>query len=115
MRKIMTLAVAIILVLSQACNTKTEANQENTQSDFSDKVIFPLGERGPATNFTGKAYNYGLVANDSIYNTLVGNVYFEKRCKIKLALTSKWTNSNSPRWRGISSIGGSTKTNDEKR
>jgi len=30
-----------------------------------------------ATNFTGKAYNFGLIPSDSTYNTLVGNVYFE--------------------------------------
>ena len=24
------------------------------------------------------AYNFGLVSNDTVYNTLVGNVYFEK-------------------------------------
>ncbi|WP_295125137.1 cupin domain-containing protein [uncultured Chitinophaga sp.] len=39
--------------------------------------IFPKGEAGPAANFTGKAWNTGLVAADSTYSTLVGNVYFE--------------------------------------
>ena len=39
--------------------------------------IFPKGEKGPAENFTGNAWNTPLVGNDSIYNTLVGNVYFE--------------------------------------
>ncbi len=34
-----------------------------------------------AANFTGNAYNIGLVANDSTYNTLVGNVYFEKNAR----------------------------------
>lgn len=42
-----------------------------------EQLIFPKGQLGPSTNFTGKAYNFGLVANDSVYNTLVGNVYFE--------------------------------------
>lgn len=41
------------------------------------EAIFPQGELGPADHFTGKAYNLGLVPNDSTYNTLVGNVYFE--------------------------------------
>lgn len=36
-----------------------------------------MGELGPAKYFTGKAWNYGLVADDTVYNTLVGNVYFE--------------------------------------
>jgi quercetin dioxygenase-like cupin family protein len=40
-------------------------------------AIFPKGESGAAENFTGKAWNYGLVANDTTYNTVVGNVYFE--------------------------------------
>jgi quercetin dioxygenase-like cupin family protein len=42
-----------------------------------DNFIFPQGEQTPATNFTGKAFNLGLVPNDSIYNTLAGNVYFK--------------------------------------
>lgn len=49
--------------------------QQNSKS--SEQAIFPKGQLGPSTTFTGKAYNFGLVANDSIYNTLVGNVYFE--------------------------------------
>jgi quercetin dioxygenase-like cupin family protein len=49
--------------------------------DQSTGPIFPKGELGTATNFTGNAYNFGLVANDSIYNTLVGNVYFEKSAR----------------------------------
>ena len=40
-------------------------------------AIFPKGELGPAQNFTGKAWNYSLVPNDNVYNTLMGNVYFE--------------------------------------
>ena len=59
-----------------SCNDKGESQQ--SESGFSDEGIFPQGELGPATNFTGNAYNFGLVANDSIYNTLVGNVFFEK-------------------------------------
>jgi quercetin dioxygenase-like cupin family protein len=53
--------------------------QRATEKESKEVVqaIFPKGEPGPAENFTGKAWNYGLVANDSMYNTLVGNVYFE--------------------------------------
>ncbi|MEZ4951122.1 MAG: cupin domain-containing protein [Saprospiraceae bacterium] len=40
-------------------------------------AIFPKGKLGPAENFTGNAYNYGLVSMDSTFTTLVGNVYFE--------------------------------------
>jgi quercetin dioxygenase-like cupin family protein len=49
----------------------TKAPEGETQA------IFPKGEQGPAENFTGKAWNYGLVANDTTYHTVVGNVYFE--------------------------------------
>ena len=41
------------------------------------QTIFPIGELGPAEHFTGKAWHYAMVANDTNYNTLVGNVYFE--------------------------------------
>ena len=44
--------------------------------DVSDG-IFPKGQKGSSTFFTGNAYNTGLVAPDSIYSTIVGNVYFE--------------------------------------
>ena len=40
-------------------------------------AIFPKGEKGLAENFTGNAWNTPLVANDSTYNTIIGNVYFE--------------------------------------
>jgi quercetin dioxygenase-like cupin family protein len=39
--------------------------------------IFPKGRLGPAKNFTGKAWNTGLVDADSTFTTVVGNVYFE--------------------------------------
>jgi quercetin dioxygenase-like cupin family protein len=74
------IAVAIFLGIGQACNIKVE-KQENMESATSEETIFPLGELGPASNFTGKAYNFGLVENDSIYNMLVGNVYFEKSAR----------------------------------
>ena len=41
------------------------------------EAIFPKGEQGPAETFTGKAWHYALVPNDSTFNTVVGNVYFE--------------------------------------
>ena len=102
MRTKITLAVALLLFIGQACNTKVE-KQERTESNPSEQAIFPRGEAGNTDNFTGNAYNYGLVANDSIYNTLVGNVYFEKSA-----------NSNCTRWSGISSTGGTAKGNHEK-
>lgn len=47
------------------------------QKKSDTQAIFPKGQQGPAENFTGKAWNIGLVPNDSMYNTVVGNVYFE--------------------------------------
>jgi quercetin dioxygenase-like cupin family protein len=54
------------------------ARDKNMNGDVSPKqLIFPKGEQVAATNFTGKAYNFGLVPSNSTYNTLIGNVYFE--------------------------------------
>lgn len=66
----------LLLATLISCNNKNQS--QLSESDSSEKAIFPKGELGPATHFTGNAYNFGLVSNDSIYNTLVGNVYFEK-------------------------------------
>ncbi|RYU93613.1 cupin domain-containing protein [Emticicia agri] len=51
--------------------------QQATQTADISQGIFPQGTLGPSENFTGKAWNLGLVANDTTYQTLVGNVYFE--------------------------------------
>ena len=53
------------------------AQVERKASPPATTAIFPKGELGPAQNFTGKAWNYSLVPNDTVYNTLMGNVYFE--------------------------------------
>ncbi|QNR24226.1 cupin domain-containing protein [Croceimicrobium hydrocarbonivorans] len=52
---------------------------QNTVTSDSVEVesIFPKGQEGAAENFTGKAYHFGLVAPDTTYSTLAGNVYFE--------------------------------------
>lgn len=57
--------------------TALVACESNIASPDQGDEIFPKGVKGPSTNFTGNAYNFGLVQSDSIYNTLVGNVYFE--------------------------------------
>lgn len=54
---------------------KENAGEEKATNQLSS--IFPKGELGSSQYFTGKAWNIGLVANDSTYTTLVGNVYFE--------------------------------------
>jgi quercetin dioxygenase-like cupin family protein len=78
MKTISKIIVSVILI-----NTFLNcAGDKNTDEDANDEQsIFPKGQLGPATNFTGNAYNFGLVANDSTYNTLVGNVYFEKSAR----------------------------------
>jgi len=76
------------LVLFQSCKQQPEeqrsdipkeevkqeaSNETRTDLDF----IFPKGQKGSEEFFTGNAYNTGLVAMDSTFTTLVGNVYFE--------------------------------------
>lgn len=76
MKKVSILAVALLLLIGQSC-TKTK-NQENMEQDETAlNNIFPIGEKGPEEWFTGNAYPTGLMEADSIYTTLVGNVYFE--------------------------------------
>jgi quercetin dioxygenase-like cupin family protein len=75
-------AISFLLLIAAliGCNGD-KAHTQQSESDFSRETIFPKGDRGPSTNFTGNAYNISLVANDSTYNTLVGNVYFEKSAR----------------------------------
>ena len=65
---LVTLCTALLLV---------SCAQNSSDKFSSDDLLFPKGELGSEKNFTGNAYNFGLVLSDSIYNTLVGNVYFE--------------------------------------
>jgi quercetin dioxygenase-like cupin family protein len=53
------------------------ADNKTKKDEKESEAIFPRGELGPAENFTGKAWALGLIANDTTYNTLIGNVYFE--------------------------------------
>lgn len=78
-KKILTKASvlrAIIFVSMVSLTFHSVAQLPTAQSEIS-KGIFPQGEPVPAQNFTGKAWNYGLVPSDSTFTTLVGNVYFE--------------------------------------
>ncbi|MFC5980700.1 cupin domain-containing protein [Flavobacterium salmonis] len=52
---------------------------ENTKQELN--AIFPKGEKGSKDFFTGNAYPTALVDADSVYNTLVGNVYFEPEAR----------------------------------
>lgn len=72
MKTLMRTAIALTALLTTGCMDQT-SNKEHKALN----AIFPKGSLGPAENFTGNAWATGLVANDSTYNTLVGNVYFE--------------------------------------
>lgn len=71
-------SVAVLLFSSLtilSCNNK---NQEEIKADKNTlNEIFPKGQKGASENFTGNAYNIGLVDADSTLTTAVGNVYFE--------------------------------------
>src|SRR5688500_11527949 len=72
MKTFMITAIASMALLTTGC---MEKDPENNATEL--QVIFPKGEKGAAENFTGNAWNTPLVANDSTYNTVIGNVYFE--------------------------------------
>jgi quercetin dioxygenase-like cupin family protein len=55
----------------------TASAQADKRTSKNLNAIFPKGQLGPAENFTGKVWNIGLVENDTVYHTVVGNVYFE--------------------------------------
>ncbi len=66
-------AFAFTFLFGTGCAAQTKKQSAASKTN----TIFPKGELGPAQNFTGKAWNYSLVPNDTVYNTLMGNVYFE--------------------------------------
>src|SRR5215213_381213 len=72
MKAFLITAIASLALLTTICTGQT-SKQEETEL----QGIFPKGKLGPAENFTGKAWATSLVASDTTYNTLVGNVYFE--------------------------------------
>jgi quercetin dioxygenase-like cupin family protein len=76
-RPLSNIVVAILLVILISCTQQKPSSVGSASNETSEQTIFPKGERGPSSNFIGNAYNFGLVSNDSVYNTLVGNVYFE--------------------------------------
>jgi quercetin dioxygenase-like cupin family protein len=63
----------VFIALLFSC--KEEVTKQSGDNEV--QAIFPKGNLGPAENFTGKAWNTGLVGNDTVYNTVIGNVYFE--------------------------------------
>jgi quercetin dioxygenase-like cupin family protein len=72
MKSLIIIALAPLALLTTSCMENKSANKETAL-----QAIFPKGEKGPAGNFTGNVWNIGLVENDTVYNTVVGNVYFE--------------------------------------
>ena len=67
--------IAAIIAMSLLTSGCTENKSEKKVIGL--QAVFPKGESGPAENFTGKAWHFSLVNNDTTYNTLFGNVYFE--------------------------------------
>ena len=72
MKALLITAIASLALLTTSC---MDNKSENKPTEL--QAIFPKGEKGPAENFTGNVWNIGLVANDGIYNMVIGNVYFE--------------------------------------
>ena len=88
MKMRLTALVSLIFLALISCKENTAENEmeknevedqvsKNTNDSEELNFIFPKGEKGPEENFTGNAYNYGMVMPDSTYTTVVGNVYFE--------------------------------------
>jgi quercetin dioxygenase-like cupin family protein len=66
-------AFVFINLFGTGCAAQTQKQSATSKTN----AIFPKGELGSAENFTGKAWALPLVPNDTVYNTLMGNVYFE--------------------------------------
>jgi quercetin dioxygenase-like cupin family protein len=49
----------------------------STAENQASKAIFPKGDRAPTEYFTGTAWIKPLVANDTTFNSVIGNVVFE--------------------------------------
>jgi quercetin dioxygenase-like cupin family protein len=74
-------AFIIALVAISCNNNQNKEAMKNTKTEL--EAIFPKGELGSKDFFTGNAYPTALVELDSVYNTLVGNVYFEPGARSK--------------------------------
>jgi len=72
MKAFLISAIASLALLTTSCMEQTSKKEDKQLN-----AIFLKGSLGPAENFTGNAWNTPLVANDSTYNTVIGNVYFE--------------------------------------
>ena len=72
MKAIIITVIASVALLTTSCMEQTSKLEEKELN-----AIFPKGSPGPSANFTGNAWNTSLVPNDTTYNTVIGNVYFE--------------------------------------
>jgi hypothetical protein len=75
MRNSLLVVFALLTGFSISCRAQVPKQAATAETN----AIFPKGELGPAQNFTGKAWAYSLVANDSTYNTLVGQRLLSSR------------------------------------
>lgn len=64
----------LILLFFFTIISYSSGQQKETSAD---PEIFPKGIKAPSQYFTGTAWVYGLVENDSIYTMASGNVLFE--------------------------------------
>lgn len=67
----------ISLFMLLGCQYQNLPKKEKMNTEHELNALFPKGELGAKELFTGNAYNYGLVAPDTLYTTAVGNVFFE--------------------------------------
>lgn len=67
--------ITVLAMTLLSCNNKNQEKMETNKNELTE--IFPKGKKGSSENFTGNAYNIGLVDADSLLTTAVGNVYFE--------------------------------------
>jgi quercetin dioxygenase-like cupin family protein len=75
--KTISLTLVVFALITVACGNKENHKEEMNSTSKELDAIFPKGQKGPAENFTGNAYNFSLVDADSVLTTAVGNVYFE--------------------------------------
>ncbi|WP_253929850.1 cupin domain-containing protein [Lewinella sp. W8] len=67
----------MVLLLYACAPTSPDEPTESTAEENTLQAIFPRGQKGSEDLFKGNAYHHGLIAPDSIFTTLAGNVYFE--------------------------------------
>ena len=69
---------SIIMAIASWALLTTNCMDNKSGTDTTELgAIFHKGEKGIDENFIDNAWNTPLVANDSTYNTVIGNVYFE--------------------------------------